>query len=470
MRGKISDIFLTILFMIFDGAGIVGSFILASIIRENKAFLLEGPEALPMIYLMIGANILVALFMKSYKDLLIRGKYVEAGCTLKHVFVTVFVAFIVKFLLHIEFVISRMIIGLTILFSIVILYILRVILKRICRKIARESDSIQNILVISNYKEASNMLKNIGDLVTYNYRVIGLAIMDENHVGESIDDVTVLTNREDIMNFASGAKLDAVYIQLGMGNSEDKELFHEFVDMGIMVYLCMDSVLQEYPNGRFSQLGESHVIASKAKQLSDGEVAAKRFLDIIGGLVGSLFTIILTIIVGPIIFICSPGPIFFAQTRVGLNGRKFKIYKFRSMYKDAEARKAELMKQNEMQGLMFKMENDPRIIKGIGKFIRDTSIDEFPQFFNVLKGDMSLVGTRPPTVDEYEQYTPRQKSRLSMKPGITGLWQVSGRSDITDFDEIVHLDRKYINNWSFGKDLRILGKTVAVVFTRKGAK
>ena len=164
----------------------------------------------------------------------------------------------------------------------------------------------------------------------------------------------------------------------------------------------------------------------------------------------------------------SAGPVF-SQERIGRNGKPFKFYKFRSMYVDAEERKKELMAQNEVQGLMFKMENDPRITK-VGAFIRKTSIDELPQFWNVLKGDMSLVGTRPPTVDEYEQYTGYQKRRISFRPGITGLWQISGRSDIKDFDEVVKLDLEYIDNWSLLLDLKIIFKTILVVFKGSGAK
>ena len=145
------------------------------------------------------------------------------------------------------------------------------------------------------------------------------------------------------------------------------------------------------------------------------------------------------------------------------------MYKFRSMYIDAEERKKELMAQNEMNGLMFKMEDDPRITK-VGKFLRKTSLDEFPQFINILKGDMSLVGTRPPTLDEFEQYKTYHKKRLSFRPGLTGMWQVSGRSDITDFEEIVRLDVEYINNWSVSLDIKILIKTVLAVFTESGAR
>lgn len=177
----------------------------------------------------------------------------------------------------------------------------------------------------------------------------------------------------------------------------------------------------------------------------------------------------------------SPGPIFFAQERIGRNGRKFKMYKFRSMYMDAEERKKELMAQNKISdGLMFKMDFDPRIIgnkilpdgtrkTGIGQFIRKTSLDEFPQFINILLGDMSLVGTRPPTVDEWELYEPHHRARMSFRPGLTGMWQVSGRSNITDFEEVVKLDTQYISEWSLRLDVKILWQTVWSVFKSDGA-
>ena len=154
-----------------------------------------------------------------------------------------------------------------------------------------------------------------------------------------------------------------------------------------------------------------------------------------------------------------------------------KIYKFRSMYLDAEERKKELLESNRVSsGMMFKLEWDPRIIgsekgpgRGIGNFIRKYSIDEFPQFFNVLKGEMSLVGTRPPTVDEWEKYDLHHRARLAVKPGLTGMWQVSGRSKITDFEQVVSLDKQYITEWNFALDIKILLKTVLVVLGKEGS-
>ena len=209
---------------------------------------------------------------------------------------------------------------------------------------------------------------------------------------------------------------------------------------------------------------------------------AKRFWDIIGGAVGCVITGVLYLILAPQIRSASPGPVFFSQVRIGRNGKKFKMYKFRSMYPDADARKQEFMAQNKItDGMMFKMDDDPRIIgsekkdkngrpNGIGNKIRRTSLDEFPQFWNVLKGDMSLVGTRPPTVDEWEKYNAGQRLRMSIKPGITGLWQISGRSDILSFDEVVRLDTEYIRNMSITYDIKILLKTVEDVLKRRGAE
>ena len=211
------------------------------------------------------------------------------------------------------------------------------------------------------------------------------------------------------------------------------------------------------------------------------QILVKRLFDIVAGIIGSIFALIIIAIVGPIIKIQSPGPVLFKQERIGKNGKHIKIYKIRSMRMDAEEMKKDLMDQNIIKdGMMFKMEFDPRIIgnkilpdgtkkTGIGEFIRRTSLDEFPQFFNVLGGSMSTVGTRPPTIDEYEKYHFHHRARLAVKPGITGMWQVSGRSEITDFEEVVKLDTEYVANWNLGLDAMILFKTIGVIFSRKGA-
>ena len=194
----------------------------------------------------------------------------------------------------------------------------------------------------------------------------------------------------------------------------------------------------------------------------------KRILDIFGGTVGCILLLIIYPFIALVIKLDSPGPVIFKQQRMGRHGRIFNLYKFRSMYQDAEHRKDSLLSQNQMDGCMFKLENDPRTTR-VGRWLRASSIDEAPQFFNVLKGEMSLVGTRPPTLEEVEKYHPRHLKRIASKPGITGLWQVSGRSKIQSFEEVVALDCTYLEKWRFADDLKILLKTVWVVLTGRGA-
>lgn len=192
----------------------------------------------------------------------------------------------------------------------------------------------------------------------------------------------------------------------------------------------------------------------------------KRAIDITGAIIGLSITSIILVFVTIAIVIFDPGPIFYSQMRCGLYGRAFKIWKIRSMVVGADKLKDRIA--NENSGHMFKNANDPRITR-VGRFLRRTSLDEFPQFWNVLKGDMSLVGTRPPTFDEVQQYQIHHWERLKVKPGITGEWQVNGRSQIKDFEEIVQLDLRYQQKWSIAYDLQLIFKTILIVFNRQGA-
>ena len=223
------------------------------------------------------------------------------------------------------------------------------------------------------------------------------------------------------------------------------------------------------------------MLTTSINTISTGELFVKRLFDIIGGLVGCVLTGILFLFLAPAIKIQSPGPVFFSQIRVGKNGKKFKLYKFRSMYTDAEERKAQLAAENRVtDGLMFKLDFDPRIIgcrqlpewNGVRKESGTLSVTglsmSFPQFWNVLKGDMSLVGTRPPTEDEWVRYELHHRSRLAIKPGITGMWQVSGRSNITDFEKVVELDRYYILKLESGTGCENTFRTVPEVVKRTG--
>ena len=273
-----------------------------------------------------------------------------------------------------------------------------------------------------------------------------------------------------ILDYAKRHQVDLVIFSVNhIARKKIEHLIEAFSEMGIDSLITIDSFAIETLETKLEDFGTTNVIRLSPRLFTDGELLLKRLMDIAGALVGCFICLIFGLIVAPLIFLEDPGPIIFKQKRVGRNGKYFYIYKFRSMYQDAEAKLQTLKDQNEMQGFMFKMKNDPRITK-IGKILRKTSIDELPQFFNVLEGSMSLIGTRPPTVNEYQQYSAHHKRRISIKPGITGLWQVSGRSEITDFEEIVRLDCFYIDHWSITGDIKILLKTFAAVFTGKGSE
>lgn len=192
----------------------------------------------------------------------------------------------------------------------------------------------------------------------------------------------------------------------------------------------------------------------------------KRLMDILGALIGLAITATIAIPIALIMQLDNPGPTFYSQTRCGLNGRTFQIWKFRSMVVGAE--QLQHLVKNEAQGQIFKNVNDPRVTR-VGRFMRRTSLDELPQFWNVLLGEMSLVGTRPPTVNEVQQYSSYHWQRLQVKPGITGEWQANGRSNVKNFEAIVQMDLDYQRKWSVAYDICLLLKTLKVVLCKSGA-
>jgi len=223
---------------------------------------------------------------------------------------------------------------------------------------------------------------------------------------------------------------------------------------------------QRHSSCDFARLADFPLVVLHPVTLDPDQILIKRLVDIAGALVGLLLNAVLFPFVSLAIKLDSRGSLFFAQQRVGENGRLFFLYKYRSMCVDAEARKKELADQNELSGAVFKITNDPRVTR-VGRILRKLSLDELPQFWNVLKGEMSLVGTRPPTPAEVAEYQLQHYRRLSIKPGLTGLWQVSGRNRITDFDQVVALDTRYIDKWSLWLDFKIILKTVIVLGSGK---
>ena len=342
--------------------------------------------------------------------------------------------------------------------------VLNLFIRKIWKVLLHQKKYTQRILLVITRARVERVLKQLS---TYEYGYVSaVCIVDDERFEASNFTIVTLDN---LVTYATRSVVDQVVINLPSESFLIADFVSRFETMGLPVAVNI-AALEFVTNSEkaIQRFGDSSVVNFSTTFYRSSDIALKRVIDIMGSLVGLIICALVSIFLVPLIK-RDGGPAIFVQDRVGRNGRVFKFYKFRSMRVDAEEIKKDLMSQNQMQGGMFKIENDPRVTK-IGHFIRKTSLDELPQFWNVLKGDMSLVGTRPPTLDEYMTYTPEQKRRLSFKPGITGLWQISGRSNIKNFDDVVKLDVSYLDGWTIWKDIEILLKTIKVVVMKDGAK
>lgn len=469
-------------FIVIDLVALLISFGLAFLLRGDDGWGEQGDMYRNMaVFLMLADAVVIALY-GTMKDVLKRGHWRNFVVTLGHALVLGGAAMAYLFMVKMGSDYSRLQLAYTFCLYFALSYITRELWKQVLVKRMKNKGADQTLLVITTARDAANLIDTIQDDIFVQLRLAGLVLLDEDRTGETIDGVPVVASAEDAPMYVCQHWIDEVLVVPSEEGPYPVELMEKLGETGVTTHLNLAKVSHTPGKKQLvEKMGPYTVLTTAMNCASTGQLVLKRIMDICGGLVGCLFTGIITIFVGPAIYIASPGPIFFSQTRVGRNGRTFKMYKFRSMYMDAEARKAELMKQNKIaDGKMFKLDFDPRVIgnkilpdgtkrTGVGDFIRRTSLDEFPQFFNVLKGDMSVVGTRPPLPSETSLYELRHRTRLAIKPGVTGMWQVSGRSDITDFEEVVRLDKEYIENWNVGLDIKILLKTVMVVLKKDGS-
>ena len=466
-------------FIILDLICLEVSFIVSYIIRhgffnpyDNVVYRNMGIVILLMDFVML-------LFLDTLKDVLKRGDYKEFIYSLRHAVLLMMTLTVYMFAIQDGESYSRITIFMMSGIYFIFTYTIRILRKRYIIKNAGNRIE-RSLLILSDIKIAGDIINKIEENNYGFYKIKGLICKEKNTSNKK--GIPVVATYDTAIEYVKNNWVDEVLVALPQSEELPTDLIDQLTIMGVTVHVNLDKSSRIAGVKQIvGTVGNLVVISSSLNSMSARQKVEKRILDILGAILGCTLTIIIYIILAPMIKKESPGPVIFKQTRIGKNGKPFKLYKFRSMYLDAEERKAELLKQNRMEnGLMFKMEFDPRVIgnyidangnkkTGIGEFIRKYSIDEFPQFFNVLKGDMSLVGTRPPTQDEVSQYEARHRARLSIKPGITGMWQVSGRSNITNFEDVMKLDMQYINNWDIGLDIKIVLKTIKVILSNEGA-
>ena len=480
----------SLLILMLDCICITISLMLANYIRSGRFFRSDNERMDFGLLLVACLTVFLAmnLLRNTNRNMFLRGPLHEVVHIIQNNVFMFAGAAVILYFLNVLDAYSRLAFFYFLLLDCVLMFVVHQLWKKVLPFLYQKFGEVRKLLVVADEEFAAALIQDLKNMKDFSYELTGIVPVgkeegsretaaeaasekEKEEKQEFFEGISVVSDQKGLVDYCKGASLDEVII--AVGSSRKKEILADMeilAEMGITIHYQIP--VPELYGARqkvLSQFGRFYTVTYANRVAPVGQLLLKRMLDVCGALVGCVILFLLTIIVGPLIKLESPGPVFFSQKRVGRNGRIFKMYKFRSMYADAEERKKELMKQNEMSGLMFKMENDPRITK-IGRFLRRTSLDEFPQFINILKSDMSLVGTRPPTLDEFAQYSPYHKKRLSFRPGLTGMWQVGGRSDITDFEEIVRLDVEYIDNWSFMLDIKILLKTVLEVFKGSGAK
>ncbi|KHD44220.1 sugar transferase [Streptococcus hongkongensis] len=424
------------------------------------------------ILIVLITHVIVFNMVEFYKNFKVRGFLQEFLLTIKYCIYYLLVLTFFFFIFKLGSSISRYSTFIFLIFIFILLYTIDIILKCYLKYAHLRIVDSPKVIVITNKKRHAENLKLFKKSSEINF--VGFCVLDYDYSESSLNsnDGILMIDYKDFFSIITKLAVDQVFINLPLLEYDIYDIPNMIENlelMGITVNVNIDTLdFESIGDKKIQTFNGYSVITFSTKFHKYSHLFAKRTIDIFGAIIGLFICLVFSIFIVPAIK-CDGGPAIFVQKRVGRNGRIFNFYKFRSMHIDADKMKKDLISKNQMDGLMFKMDNDPRITK-VGHFIRKTSIDELPQFYNVLKGDMSLVGTRPPTLDEYNHYSPKQKRRLSFKPGITGLWQVSGRSNITNFDEIVALDVKYINEWTIWSDIKILLLTIKVVVFGDGAK
>lgn len=364
--------------------------------------------------------------------------------------------------------VSRSIMALFGLINVGLLVIEKAVLKEVLHALRERGYNFRTVLIVGSGVRALGVARKIRSHPEWGFQIYGFLSTDPEEVGRELEGLKVVGTTEDLQKTISLNPIDEVHIALPLLNLDSITRMLEMCEeQGVRARVMMDLYSPTISRMHLEDFGGTAMLTFTASPAESWALLLKAVIDRVAAVALLLFLWPLFIVIAVLIKIDSPGPVFFVQERVGLYKRRFRMYKFRTMVQNAEELRAQLADRNELSGPVFKIRNDPRCTR-VGRILRMASLDELPQLINVAKGEMSFIGPRPPLPSEIVLYKPWQYRRLSMKPGISGLWQVSGRNEV-DFERWMELDLEYIDNWSLGLDFKILLKTFPAVLLGRGA-
>lgn len=442
--------------------------------RMENAYVETNPFG--VIILVMGINLLLIIASGFLDTVIHNSDWTEFKNTVLHCFYVLSFTVLALIIRDGRILYSRTTLFLSFSLYLLVSYLTRILWRRILLHHTRNRDTQKALLIVTYEKYAPDILRNLKTFSFSSYAASGVVLIERDGVGETIEGVPVVANLADAADYLCRSWTDEVLFFRSSQDERAQALIECCREMALTLHFYVPIQGIGENKQTVERIAGFDVLTANLNLMTPHDAFVKRVFDFLFGLLGSLAALITMAILAPFIKSASPGPLLFRQERIGENGKRFKMFKIRSMYMDADQRKAELAHQNShADGMLFKMDFDPRVIgnrilpdgtrkTGIGDFIRRTNLDELPQFFNVLRGEMSVVGTRPPTVDEWEKYQYHHRARMSIRPGVTGLWQVDRQKDRMPFDEVVKLDTKYISTWSLSKDLWIVFRTVSAMF------
>lgn len=451
------------------------AFFAAFWIRDNSYFFPDSgiSGGLSAVWWMLASSLALHLFIYPFCDFYssLRQKRVAdiVGMVFKSFLIEFFILGTLVFLVQAKET-SRFFFLMFLVANYALLLTFKLSIRLVLSSIRKRGYNFRRIIVAGTGQLAPRIIRVLTSNKHWGY--VPVAILREGAAKEtpsSIEGIPVIGEMSQLEALSRTTLVDEILVASDKATTEEMNRLTRVCEkLGLPTRFALN--LGEFHHSRvtFSSLENIPMVTYYTSLRTPAEAVAKRAMDIGAALIGLTVTAVLYPWIAWKIKRESAGPVIFKQIRIGENGRRFKCYKFRTMVLDAEARKEELKQSNEMQGPIFKVASDPRVLP-FGNFLRRTSLDELPQFINILRGDMSLVGTRPPTPDEVENYETHYRRRLSIRPGLTGLWQISGRNQITNFEDILALDVEYIDRWSIWLDIQIIWKTCWMVLTRRGA-